>query len=133
MKRFAPGPTPAGNFVPLVARASELGLAPLQECPLGVGVDFGQLSVAEPPVKGRARLDRQAVTGQVLRFEVDRLSEGVLPGLHRLEGHGVDQVETQVVEAGVASLPDGSPGLCPVGPPLEDGEGPGVEPLHPDA
>ena len=63
------------------AGGSERGLALLEEHPLLVGIDGGEVSALPLAEELGALLQRQAVGRQVLRREVDRSLEGLLPGL----------------------------------------------------
>src|SRR2546430_2670690 len=67
--RAAAGPGPAGDLVALVAGPRQRAVGGVELLPLPVLVHLRQPAALAAPGQQRARLERQAVAGQVLRAQ----------------------------------------------------------------
>ena len=77
-------------------------MRPLVHVGLEVEVGLGRAAVVDVVRELRAVFERQGVERQVVRREGERLLDVRLPALDRLVGEPVDEVEVDVLEAGLA-------------------------------
>ena len=110
-------PAEVRGLVPAVPGAGQRLDDPLEVVLHRLGLPLELLAVRVR--EARARLRLELVAGEVLRLERDRLREVALEVGRALAGNAVDQVERDVVEAGIAQRRHGSADVLRARAPLE--------------
>ncbi len=122
-----------GDFVAVESGGGHAGVNMIEHREFEFFVDGGEFALVEAGGHGGVGFVGEGVAGHVLWLEGKGLGEGVFPGGEGLAGYAEDEVEVEVVEAGVAGDLEGFGHVFGVVVALEGFEFGGVEGLSAEA